>query len=133
LLDQDAPMLRMYPPETVIAEKLEAMVVLGIANSRMKDYYDILATFRIHAVEDAVLAQAIGATFQRRQTAVPREIPTGLSDEFGNDPIARGRWPEFLRRLRIDDAPAEFIEAVRTVRAKVWPAMRIASECSYPP
>ena len=126
LLDQDAPRLRMYPPETVVAEKLEAMVKLGVANSRMKDYYDILAVFRIHDMDDDVLAKAIAGTFHRRQTLVPQEVPIGLSDEFGRDPLAQPRWPEFLRRLRIEDAPPDFGEVVKAVREKVWPAMQKA-------
>ena len=126
LLDQDAPRVRMYPPETVIAEKLEAMAKLGVANSRMKDYYDILVVFRIHTLDDDVLAKAIAATFHRRQTPLPEEVPTGLSDEFGRDPLARRRWPEFLQRLRIEDAPADLSQVIKAIRERVLPAMQKA-------
>jgi hypothetical protein len=77
-----------------------------------------------------MLAKAIAATFHRRQTPVPTEVPTGLSDEFGRDLLAQRRWPEFLRRLRIDDVPAELSEVVKTVRKRVWPAMRQATRRS---
>lgn len=105
LLEQDAPELRMYPPETVVAEKLEAMVRLGIAKSRMKDYYDLLAIFRMHTPDGALLAQAIAATFRRRRTPLPEVLPTGLSERFALDHVAQRRWSEFLPRLRIEDAP----------------------------
>lgn len=123
LLEQDAPRVRMYPPETVIAEKLEAIAKLGMANSRMKDYYDLLAIFRTHNPESDVLAKAIAATFRLRGTHVPDRAPTGLSDEFAGDPTAQRRWVEFLRRLRIEDAPKELGKVVQTVWSRVEPAM----------
>lgn len=130
LLEQDAPKLRMYPPETVIAEKLEAIVKLGIANSRMRDYYDLLVIFRMYDPDGYVLAKAIAATFRRRQTPVPRDVPTGLSDEFALDPIAQRRWPEFLRRLRIKDVPEDLDEVVKTIWALAEPAMLKAHSSS---
>ena len=74
LLDQPAPRLNAYPRETVAAEKFEAMVALDLANSRMKDFYDLLAVSRIFAFEGAVLAAAIRATFERRGTPVPPSV-----------------------------------------------------------
>ena len=71
LLDQPAPTLNAYPQETVAAEKFEAIVVLDLANSRMKDFYDLLAMSRLFEFEGANLAAAIRATFARRVTAVP--------------------------------------------------------------
>lgn len=119
LLDQDAPKLRMYPPETVIAEKLEAIVKLGMANSRMKDYYDLLVISRKYDLDSYELAKAIAATFRRRGTVVPERAPIGLSDEFASDPIAQRRWPDFLRRLRIADAPQSLDEVVKTIWMRV--------------
>jgi predicted nucleotidyltransferase component of viral defense system len=119
LLEQDAPKLQMYPAETVIAEKLEAIVKLGIANSRMRDYYDLLVIFRMYDPDSYVLAKAIAATFTRRGTVVPEGAPTGLSDAFARDPIAQRRWTEFLRRLRIEDAPEDLGEVVKIIWARV--------------
>ncbi len=119
LLDQEAPKLRMCPPETVIAEKLETIVRFGLANSRMKDYYDLLVIFRKCDPDSYVLAKAIAATFARRATVVPVEAPTGLSDAFARDPIARRRWPEFLSRLRIEDAPEDLAEVVKMIWERV--------------
>jgi hypothetical protein len=123
LLDMDAPEVRTYPPETVVAEKLEAAVALGMTNSRMKDYYELLVIFRTCALADGVLAEAIAATFQRRKTALPDEVPPGLSDTFGADEAAQRLWREFLRRLRIEDAPSDFAQIVRRIRQRVWPVM----------
>jgi predicted nucleotidyltransferase component of viral defense system len=123
LLGMNAPHLRMYPPETVVAEKLEAAVTLGMTNSRMKDYYDVLAILRTYDPAEEVLAKAIAATFNRRKTDLPTEVPLGLSDDFGNDPAACRLWSEFLRRLQLKDAPADFSEVVAAIRQRVWPVM----------
>ena len=132
LLDMDAPRLRMYPPETVVAEKLEAAVTRGMINSRMKDYYDLLVIFRTHALSDESLANAIAATFKRRRTPLPGEVPPGLSDEFGADNAAGRLWREFLRRLQINDAPAELGEVVRSVRERLWPVIVKARQTKEP-
>jgi len=126
LLDQDAPKLRTYPPQSVVAEKLETIVKLGIANSRMRDYYDLLTIFRLCELDDAMLAKAIAATFLRRQTPVPGDVPAGLSDEFGRDPVATRRWLEFMRRLRIENAPQDLGDVVKQVRERVWPVVLMA-------
>jgi predicted nucleotidyltransferase component of viral defense system len=126
LLDQDAPQLRMYPPETVVAEKLEAAVARGMINSRMKDYYDLLVIFRTYELDEQALARALAATFKRRQTELPADVPVGLSDEFGRDAAAQRLWREFLRRLQINDAPGELSEVVITLRENLWPVIQQA-------
>ena len=123
LLGMEAPRVRMYPPETVVAEKIETAVARGMTNSRMKDYCDLLVIFRTHDLADEVVAKAIAATFGRRRTALPLDVPPGLSDDFGNDPVAQRLWREFIRRLKIDDAPADFSVVVATIRERVWPVM----------
>lgn len=95
------PCLRAYPRETVFAEKLEAIATLGIANSRMKDYFDLLALLREGAMDSAVLADAIRATFQRRGTALPDGLPFGLTDAFATDAQKQAQWTAFLRRNRL--------------------------------
>lgn len=106
MLDEfQPPRLRVYPRETVFAEKLEAIATLGIANSRMKDYFDLLALMREQAMESATLADAIRATFQRRGTAPPDGVPFGLTDAFATDAQKQSQWAAFLRRNRLA-APA---------------------------
>jgi hypothetical protein len=103
--DSPAPRLRAYPRESVFSEKLEAIVVLGIANTRMKDYFDIRALAREGAMHPHTLAQAIAATFQRRRTQLPEAMPLGLTLEFGRDVGKLRQWSAFLARNRLE-APA---------------------------
>ena len=99
LLDMPSPHLRAYPPETVIAEKFHAMVALGRANSRMKDYYDVWMLLSTFELEPERMRQAIAATFARRNTVVPAEVPAGLSDAFAADPAKQRQWDAFGRNL----------------------------------
>jgi predicted nucleotidyltransferase component of viral defense system len=85
LLDFPAPKLLAYNRETVIAEKFQAMVNLGMANSRMKDFFDVWSLARTFAFDGQPLSAAIAATFQRRKTDLPAEMPLALSEEFADD------------------------------------------------
>jgi predicted nucleotidyltransferase component of viral defense system len=105
LLDQPAPQLRGYARETVIAEKFQAIVMLGRANSRMKDFYDIWLMSRTFAFDGDRLARAIKATFARRNTAIPDALPDGLSGDFGSDPGKIAQWEAFRRDLASDPGP----------------------------
>jgi predicted nucleotidyltransferase component of viral defense system len=105
LLDFPAPHLRAYSRETVIAEKFQAMVALGRANSRMKDYHDIWLMSRDYQFDEARLARAIAATFSRRDTALPATIPDGLTQEFADDPIKVRQWNAFVADLDTQDLP----------------------------
>lgn len=112
--DQPAPHLRVYPRAAVAAEKLEAIVSLGMANSRMKDFFDLRALAHEGVLDARLLGDAIAATFQRRGTVVPEDVPLGLSDEFARDAAKRAQWKAFLAKNRLD-APTldEVIEEVR--------------------
>ena len=99
LLDMPSPYLRAYPPETVIAEKFHAMVVLGRANSRMKDYYDVWMLLGSFDFEPRRMRRAIEATFARRKTEIPTSVPDGLSDSFCADAGKRRQWEAFARTL----------------------------------
>jgi predicted nucleotidyltransferase component of viral defense system len=99
LLDMPSPHLRAYPPETVIAEKFHAMVVLGRANSRIKDYYDVWMLTSAFDIEHERLSRAIVATFARRRTVIPAEVPDGLSDAFAADSAKQRQWDAFARNL----------------------------------
>lgn len=102
LLDLPRPRLRVYPRETVIAEKLHAMEYLGLRNSRMKDYFDVYALLREGKIDLTRLAAAIAATFARRRTALPEGTPQGLSDAFAGDAAKQAQWRQFLSRNRLD-------------------------------
>lgn len=95
LLDFPAPRIRAYARETVIAEKLQAMVALGDANSRMKDFYDIWVLSALASFEGDRLARAIAATFARRKTPIPDGLPRALTVEFASQPAKRTQWNAF--------------------------------------
>lgn len=115
LLDFPAPRLRAYPRETVVAEKLEAMVQLGMANSRMKDFYDVAVLARDFDFDGALLARAIRATFERRKTALPMTMPIALTTAFAEDTTKKTQWSGFVRKAGARDTGslAETIAAVR--------------------
>ena len=116
MLDEfQPPRLRVYPRETVFAEKLEAIATLGIANSRMKDYFDLLALSREQAMDLMVLAVAIRATFERRGTALPDGMPFGLTEAFATDAQKQAQWNAFLRRNRLSAPDLEaVVDELRT-------------------
>ncbi len=99
LLDMPSPRLRAYPLETAIAEKLHAMVLLGMANSRMKDYYDVWMLTRTFALDPVRLRRAVDATFARRGTSPLASVPEGLSDAFAADAGKQAQWQAFARNL----------------------------------
>jgi hypothetical protein len=113
LLDLPAPRLRSYPRETVIAEKFQAMVVLGRANSRMKDFYDIWVLARSFESKGDALARAIAATFARRKTEIPTERPDALTPAFAADPLKQRQWDDFVRDVAFQPGTlAEIVEAL---------------------
>lgn len=96
LLDLPAPRLLAYRPETVIAEKFQAMVFLGRANSRMKDFYDIWVLSRSYEFANGAVARAIRATFDRRTTEIPLDPPGCLTPAFAGDPEKQQQWSAFV-------------------------------------
>jgi len=97
LLDFPAPRVRAYPTASVVAEKFQAMVALGIANTRMKDFYDLYRLSETQDFDGETLAAAIRATFDRRATAIPTELPLALGDAFARDAEKQAQWNAFLR------------------------------------
>ncbi|MCR6659667.1 MAG: nucleotidyl transferase AbiEii/AbiGii toxin family protein [Asticcacaulis sp.] len=120
LLDREASSIRAYPPTTVIAEKFQAMVNLGLINGRMKDYYDIWAIPQSLSVNQDALDAAIEATFSRRGTAVPTETPPGLSDAMYTSHDKLRQWEAYARSIEFDGPP--FQEIVQAIWELVGPA-----------
>jgi predicted nucleotidyltransferase component of viral defense system len=102
LLSLPAPRVKCYPRETVIAEKFHAMVHLGMANSRMKDFFDLWTLAKDFEFDGPTLCAALRATFDRRETPIPTSTPVALTSEFADDTSKRSQWAAFLRRLKID-------------------------------
>lgn len=121
LANLPAPRLRAYPPCTVVAEKLHAMAVLGMANSRLKDYYDLSVLLEREQLNSDLLAQAIQATFERRGMAVPVALPIGLSDEFARDASRQSLWRAFLSKNDLPDEPLSAV--VERLRRVLGPAL----------
>lgn len=115
LLDMEAPRIRSYPPATVIAEKFQAMVALGIGNGRMKDYYDLWALPQVMPIAADALDAAIKATFERRRTDIPLERPPGLSRELVEDETKQRQWRAYAASIELKGVSlAEIVEAIWT-------------------
>src|SRR5436190_18603100 len=124
LLEFAAPVLWGYPKETVIAEKLEALTMLGMLNSRMKDYFDLWALSRLYSFEGPTLVSAIKATFARRNMMIESH-PAGLRDEFAEEKSVQRT--AFIRRSRLATAPTRFTEIVLAVRNFAYPLLSAAT------
>lgn len=107
--DLPAPHLRAYPVYTVIAEKLHAIALLGMINSRMKDYFDLSVLLQRETLDTDLLAKAIKATFTRREMAVPNALPIGLLDEFAHDSSRQSLWLAFLKKNELPPEPLPVI------------------------
>lgn len=116
--DSPAPLLKAYPKETVIAEKLETIVSLGMINSRMKDYFDLYVLLREPASDGSVILEAIARTFARRGTMIPNGLPIGLSDEFAENPLKVLQWRAFLTKNGIEAPPLAEVVALIRERSK---------------
>jgi predicted nucleotidyltransferase component of viral defense system len=116
LLKAAAPQLLAYPRETMVAEKLQAIVVLGIANSRMKDFYDLYVLARDFAFDGATLTAAIKATFKRRKTEVPHETPLALREDFGRDNMKSVQWKAFVRKAGLQKDMPELQKVLLDLR-----------------
>ena len=125
LLALPAARVRIYRPETSIAEKTEALVRLGLANSRMKDLFDIYSMAQRMAFEGDSLRAALMATFDRRQTALPVELPIAPTDDFALDIQKQNQWRAFSGRLR-ETISTELGDVIAALREFLWPAVAAA-------
>ena len=121
LLDFPAPRVRVYARETVVAEKLQAMVALGMLNSRMKDFYDLWMMARQFEFQGPVLVEAIKATFDRRNTQIRDSVPSGLSDEFTSDSDKLIQWKAFLKRTGLEDVGVDLPQVIHVLRTFLAP------------
>jgi predicted nucleotidyltransferase component of viral defense system len=126
LLEMPAPRLRVYPREAVIGEKLHAMIDLGLGNSRMKDFFDIWFLSNNFEFDGTVLAQAVRATFDRRKTAVPSELPVALTQIFADDRGKQTQWTAFINRARLRSSPVDLATVVVQLRRFLEPVLAAA-------
>jgi predicted nucleotidyltransferase component of viral defense system len=123
LLNTPKPKLRAYPPETVIAEKLEAMVRLGLANSRMKDFFDIWHLAQAYAFDGELLTGAIYATFTARKTPLPTDQVTALTSKFSEDPGKCIQWNAFVQQAAVAETTPSLPEVVGGIRDFLGPLL----------
>lgn len=121
ILDLPAPRLNGYSRETVVAEKFEAMVKLGLVNSQMKDFYDIWLLSQQFNFDGSVLSNAITRTFAHRKTQI-LAAPTALTSVFAHDAQKQTQWRAFLRKSRLTDAPAALPDVIVVLAAFLLPA-----------
>jgi predicted nucleotidyltransferase component of viral defense system len=122
MLEFAAPVLRAYPRETVVAEKFQAMVMLGIANSRMKDFFDLWTLAKAFEFDGASLWGAIRATFHRRKTALPTAPPLALTAEFGANVAKVRQWEAFVRKGKLDASGITLVQVCAYLHGFLVPA-----------
>ena len=127
LPSQPVPHLRVYPRETVVAEKLEAIAKLGMLNTRLKDYYDLRYLAEHFEFDGQVLIEAIAATFERRGTPLPPALPAGLSATFATDAAKQTQWIAFLRHQPAQKLP-ELSDVIAEINRFVGPPMLAAGK-----
>ncbi len=124
LLEGEAPKVKAYTLESAIAEKFQAMVALDLANSRMKDFYDIYFLIRNRSFEGIQIQKAIEATFKRRKTALPAEIPTALTDAFYSDAEKVRQWGAFRRNIDKHQTLEDFGSVITILERFLWPVVK---------
>jgi hypothetical protein len=117
-----APEIKGYSPESVIAEKLQAMVKLGIINSRMKDFYDIRVMSEVFNFDGRQLSESIRITFEKRETDIPVE-PVFLQNSFMEDPLKQTQWKAFIRKTGVNNKITDFKETVLHIERFIRPVL----------
>lgn len=123
LLDLPRPRLKVYSPTATIAEKTHALVTLGVANSRMKDFFDIWLLSSRKSFEGALLSEAIEATFERRTTALPERLPFGLTPAFADVDGKQAQWTGFLDKNGLTSAPRELADVIDDLAVFLGPVL----------
>ena len=116
MLDFPAPILSAYSRESVVAEKFQAMVMLGVVNSRMKDFYDLWVLAKRFDFQGPILCEAIRATFERRRTPIPDNVPVALSPVFFKDQAKQAQWLAFVSKSRLNDVGTGIEEVLLVLR-----------------
>ncbi len=133
LLEFPRPRLRAYRPETAIAEKLHAMVVLGAANSRMRDFFDVHVLAERESFEGDALVGGLRSTFARRRTPIPDSTPFALTSAFAAINEKQAQWKAFLRKNGGLAAPEDLERVVELIAAFLGPALEVArNEAWFP-
>lgn len=119
ILEMPSAHLRAYSYDTVVAEKVEAMVTLGYGNSRIKDFYDIYKLSVEITFNGKVLKDTIQSTFSRRDTDIPDGSPVALTVEFSQDPSKQRQWKAFINKNSLE--AADFPQAIERIHQFISP------------
>ncbi len=132
-LDLPQPELKIYPVYGVLSEKFQAMVMLGLANSRMKDFYDVSVIAHSMPLEGSILAEALLATFERRKTPISKEPLYLFSHEFKTDENKQKQWKAYLNKngLRMSQGFGDVVTEVQKLIEPVY--QTIARKESFNP
>lgn len=122
------PIVLSYSHYSFVSEKLEAVVYLGIANSRMKDFFDIWLLSKICDFDGPELTKSVDATFKRRNTKIPDEIPMAFSGEFLKDPDKQAQWRAFARKVNPGKYSPSFEECLELTAGFALPLLRSAGK-----
>jgi predicted nucleotidyltransferase component of viral defense system len=132
ILEMPSPNLKAYTRDTVVAEKVEAMIILGYANSRMKDFYDVYKLSKEFDFEWNTLKKSIQLTFKKRRTAIPNELPLAFTEEFSGDSIKQTQWNAFLRKNSLVSISfPQAIEGIKTFVEPIFMAISNSNDNNY--
>jgi predicted nucleotidyltransferase component of viral defense system len=129
MLNMPSPSIFAYPIESIIAEKLEILISLGIANSRLKDYYDLYMVFGEYELRAKNILKSVKATFGQRKTAIPSELPPALTRDFYSNQSKKRQWTSFLKRINTD---LELEPVVSRIAIFFTPFLHHNSERGFP-
>lgn len=133
LLDGTPPKLMAYTLESAVAEKFHAMVFLDLANSRMKDFYDIWYISQFHSCHASELRDAIRHTFKRRNTELPDKLPTVFTDDFSKHSAKKTQWKAFHKNLADSTCPEHLSDVVMRIQDFIWPSLRTTEIMKWKP
>ncbi len=129
LLSMPSPHMQAYQKETAVAEKCEALVSLGLPNTRMKDFYDLWYLCLNFTFSGTFLADSLQATFTRRKTPFPGHgLPTALTAEFADDPLKNRQWNAFLGKNRLNAQAPELIPVIANLHEFLQPLLEALAD-----
>lgn len=130
LLNFPAPQVLSYPRETVVAEKFQAMVMLGMSNTRLKDFYDLWVLASDFSFDGVVLGAALTATFDRRRTPLPQSLAevVALTPLFTADSQKQQTWKAFLRKHQLATTELSLMDVVERIQEFVLPVSAVVSK-----
>jgi len=130
LLDFEPPEIKAYSPEVVVAEKAEAIVKLGTATTRYKDFFDLYLLSNEKSFDGPKLLHQVSATFDHRGTTFPDSLPLALTEEFASSSDSQTQWKAFIRRNDVVGAPEQFGQVVQRLRTFLYPILQAAAKMS---